>query len=139
MSRLEVTEILESVSEQENVEWKQESSYLARAFARNESGDHVLREALSAQIARRLRAAASSSDDRSSAFLLRLEHRERVLHQEILDSGKTESVADSGVPRSARGEGAGPRLGETRVVEKAGASEGLERLVASDLAEAFRA
>ncbi len=65
--------------------------------------DGVLREALSGQVARGLRAAASARDDPLGADALVLQRRERVLDDVVVDAREQQVVPDERVAGAAIG------------------------------------
>ena len=100
--------------------------------------DDVVGEALSGQVARRLRARASARDDPLGTLTLALERRQRVLDELVVDTGEHQVVTDERVARPAIGEALGARLREAAVVDEPGARERRERFDAIVLGDAAR-
>jgi hypothetical protein len=71
---------------------------------RNGGVDDVVREALTGQVASRLRRRPAASDDAPSALRLALERSDGGLRDLRLDSRERELVPDALIPRSPVGE-----------------------------------
>jgi hypothetical protein len=103
---------------------------------RNGCVDDVVREALTGQVASRLRRRAATSDDAPSALRLALERSDGGLRDLRLDSGERELVPDALVPRSPVGERRRPRRRIAEIVDERCAEEPVENVLPVGLADA---
>ena len=117
-----------------------ESSIILRVVpgARNDGVDDLVGEALSRQVAGRLRSRASARHDALGTLTLALERRQRVLDELGVDTRAQQVVTDERVARPAIGEPFGARLREAAIVDEPCPRKRRERFDSFVLGDASR-